>query len=614
MRIAIYAIYDKCGKVDDYITYFVQELRRIADTLIVVSNHALSQSEKDRLSEADQIYEREDRGYDAGAFAYVLKKLNLKKELEKYDEAIFLNDSVFGPFYPLEEMFSVMERKQELDFWGIAKRGVSDFDGGDELYPEHIQLYLYVVREKMLHSQDFMDYWQSISEKITDFRSAIINYEFAFTRHFAELGYKWDVYCHIDDLVTDNPKINLSPYHYCSYELVKEKRCPVLKRKLFTGEAIDGGLTDKSDLRKAVSFIEHYTEYDCDLIWQHILRVYPIGDVIDSMQMYEVLAGKRQGGIKENMAVRIIDNYGSVIQSINQVTDVVVDESAEYTFFVSLKEDNTEPHRLYCAQRDCVVENLFADKAYVSAIVELFEKNPRLGVIIPPINTFGKIKHSIRRQWQNAVFAENIAQKFGLKIPIKQDAPIHIINAFWCRSNILDDALIKELKGDNTGTVMQMIPLFAQQKGYYTKVSVNLEYIAGYLTNLQGLLRDILDISDFVSDQDGNDNMNMEQMQDAIYRQRIAEFIQNKEHVYVYGAGQLACRVVKIMGEIRKPDGIVVSDTNGNAGIVCGCKVMCVDEIVHNDCSFIVAVGKKNNQYIEKKLRDMGQNDYLLLK
>lgn len=49
--------------------------------------------------------------------------------LEQYDEIIFLNDSVFGPFYPFGEMFLKMEERKELDFWGVTKRGISDFDG-----------------------------------------------------------------------------------------------------------------------------------------------------------------------------------------------------------------------------------------------------------------------------------------------------------------------------------------------------------------------------------------------------------------------------------------------------------------------------------------------------
>lgn len=613
MRIAIYAIYDKCGKVDDYIVYFAKKVREIVDTLIVVSNHALPQNEKSKLTMADKIYERDDVGFDAGGLAYALNKLYLQGELEKYNEALFLNDSIFGPFYPLEDMFSVMEKNQELDFWGIAERGLSDFDGGDELYAEHVQLYFYVVREKMLHSQDFIDYWQTISDKITDFRSAIINYEFAFTEHFSKLGYKWDVYCHIDKLVTENPKKNLSPYHYYSYELIKEKKCPVLKRKLFTGEVIDGRFTDKSDLRRAVSYIEQHTEYDCDLMWQHILKVYPIGDIIDSMQMYELMDQKERKNTKEHNHIRIIDNHGNVMQYINLDSDIITDDDAEYTFFVSLEENETEPHRLYCAERDCVVENLFVDKMYVSSILELFKKNPRLGLMVPPLSTFGKIKYSIRKEWQSAALVEKIKQKYDLKVPMKQEAPIHAIHAFWCRSSILDEDILNELKEDKTGTVMQMMPLFVQQKGYYTKALINQEYIASYLVNLQELLRGVCNMSSFIIDQDSSGDMNIEQMQDAIYRQRIAEFIKNKEHVYIYGAGQLACRMIKIMSKIKKPDGIVVSDTNGNTRNICGLGVMCIDEIVHENCSIIVAVGKKNNRVIEGKLRDMKIYDYLLL-
>ncbi len=613
MRLAIYAIYDKGGRIDDYITYFAGKLRSVADDLIVVSNIDLPQSEKEKLSMADRIYEREDIGYDAGAFAYVLDNLSVENELERYDEIIFLNDSIFGPFYPLEEMFSKMDQNQELDFWGITERGEADFDGGDEIYPEHIQLYFYVVRKNMLHSQDFKGYWREIPERITDFRSAIINYEFAFTRYFSDKGYKWDVYCHTDELVTEYPKINLSPYHYCIYKLIKEKGCPVLKRKLFTGDAIDGRFTDKSDLRQAISYIRKHTDYDCDLMWQHILRAYPIGDVIEGAQLYELLEAGHKSDLTECCAVRVIDYHGIIASHIVPIVDVITDDSAKYTFYVSVEANYMEPYRLYCAEVDCVVQNMFADRAYVSSIVELFEQDTRLGVLVPPISTFGKIKRSVMKEWQNADLAEDFIKRYDVRVPMKQEAPIHAIHAFWCRSNILNDKIVDELREDSTGTVMQLMPLLAQQKGYYTKVLINQEYAACQLANLQGLLRDFCGMSYFTSRRDGNSDMDIEQMRDTVYMRRITEFVRNKEYVYIYGAGQLACRMVKIMEEMRKPDGIVVSDTNGNVRNLCGYEVMCIDKIRHTNCSIIVAVGKKNNLIIENKLRQADIHDYLLL-
>ena len=348
-------------------------------------------------------------------------------------------------------------------------------------------------------------------------------------------------------------------------------------------------------------------------MWQHILRIYPIGDVLESMQMYEMFVGKGCSGVKAQKAVKIISNNRDITQYTCSTDNVVIDDNAEFTFFISLKEDIQEPFRLYCAERDCILENLFADKEYVAAIVELFERDSRLGVLIPPVNTFGKIKYSIRKECPDATLAERIIQNFDLKVPMKQEASIHIIHAFWCRSSILSEDLINELKNDNSGTVMQMMPLFAQQRGYYTKILINQEYVAGYLMNMQGLLRDIFNVAGFVSDWNQNGDMNMEQMQNATYRKKITEFINNKEHVYIYGAGQLACRTVKIMCEIRQPDGIIVSDTNGNANSICGCNVMCADEVVYDNCSVIVAVGKKNSRIIEEKIKHLGVQDYLVL-
>lgn len=40
------------------------------------------------------------------------------------------------------------------------------------------------MRKKLAHSGDFLEYWRTVAGKVTDFRSAIINYEFAFTGIF----------------------------------------------------------------------------------------------------------------------------------------------------------------------------------------------------------------------------------------------------------------------------------------------------------------------------------------------------------------------------------------------------------------------------------------------
>ena len=604
-RLAIYATFDKNGIIDDYILYCLNELCNVADDLAVVSNNKLPAPEKCKLTMASWVYERNDSGYDMGGFAHVINSLASQGQLEKYDEIIFMNDSVFGPFYPFSDMFLKMDGMEELDFWGITKRGVSDFDGGDQIYPEHIQLYFYVVKKRMAHSHDFSEYWRKITEKVTDFRSAILNYEFAFTQYFADRGYKWEVYCHTGDLITDNPKFNLSPYHYCSYDLIKEEKCPVLKRKLFTGDFIEGRFCDESDLRKAISYIAENTDYDIDLIWSHVLRIYNVKDIIKSMKMLEVIDVENDS-FENNTCVRIIDNLGTVIKD-----DFVNPDKGEYTVFISLERNAKTPATVFWAERDCIIENLLCSRTYIEKVGELFKMYPRLGVVVPPVQTFGKISDSLGEKWKNEKIAIEIAGKYGLSVPIGQEAPIHKINAFGCRSSLLQNDLLNDLKSDRTGTIMQMLPLFAQQKGYYTEIVINKNYAARLLMNMWQITQDIWEL--YGGDAKAGMNLDMEEIHDSMYFQKIKDFVKGKNKLYIYGAGQLACRVIKMIENFRKPDGIVVSDKNGNADNVCGYPVCEIGEINARDGSFIVAVGKKNNSAVGKILEAAGVGDCLLL-
>ncbi|MCI8454956.1 MAG: hypothetical protein HFE84_10140 [Lachnospiraceae bacterium] len=606
-NLAIYATYDKNGKIDDYILYCLHELRKVADDIAVVSNAKLPRKEKDKLSMVRYLYEREDTGYDAGGFAYALDRLRGEGRLETYDAVLFMNDSVFGPFYPFQEMFETMEKREDLDFWGITKRGVSDFDGGDAVYPEHIQLYFYVVRKRMLQSADFTEYWTTLPQKLTDFRSAILKYEFLFTKYFADRGFRWDVYCKTDGYVTENPHLNISPYHYCSYELVKEARCPLLKRRLFTGDFVEGRFSDRSDLRKAVSYLADNTAYDMDLIWSHILRTYPLGAVMESMQMYELLDTPAGASLPQRLPVRVIDLFGNVLQNAGLAVNGFF--PAEYTLFIAIEENGTIPRALLDAQKHCILQNLVNDEAYLLGVCELFAGNPRLGMLIPPANVFGKLSGSLEKRWKREDLAVKIRDAYHLTVPFGTCAPTHDFYAFWCRSSVLDAPLLEALKADRTGTMMQMMPLFAQQKGYYTEVLVGRAYVVGLLANMQRTMYEFFHMQGYALAEDKD----IEELKEEAYKRQIAGFIGKKDKVYVYGAGQLACRVIRILEGMRKPSGIVVSDKNGNAETICGYPVKGIEEANLQGCILILAVGEKNNTAVEERLKKLGITDYLTL-
>ncbi len=421
------------------------------------------------------------------------------------------------------------------------------------------------------------------------------------------MGYLWDVYCRAEVFETDDPKKNFSPYHYHSYGLIKNEKCPLLKRKLFTGDFIDGRICDKSDLKKAVAFVAERLDYDVSLIWTHILRVYRLEDIMESMQMVELFDEGNREAVWDSSCVRVIGGCE---------TNPPISGKEEYIVYISEEKDEYKPYPLADAERNCAMENLLLSNAYMAEIASFFAENPLLGVLVPPAMTFGKVSKSINHRWQNREKAEDIIKKYNISAPRGKGAPIHAIHAFWCRSGILGKELLDDLQNDRTGTVMQVLPLFAQQKGFYTEIAVNRNYVARLLMNMQHMTSELLGVclcGTGCQDMDKDGDMDMEKIHDMLYRKMIAEYVSGKKVIYIYGAGQLACRIIRIMDAFRKPDGIIVSDKAGNSRTICGYFVMGIEDVDICGISFIVAVGKKNNSTVAAKLEALGIKDYLLL-
>jgi len=601
-RLAIYVTYNSQGVVDEYITYMIDSLKSVATDVFIVSNNYYLPEEKEKLALAARIYERENEEFDVGAFAYVINELIESKEIMNYDELIMINDSIFGPFFELTEMFEEMDaRNAELDFWGITRRGKSNFDGGDSIYPEHVQTYFYVCKKRLLRSNDFMEYWGQITKKITGFRSAILNYEFAFTKHFEDLGYKWDTYCDCCEFITNNPQNNLSPYHYGMFELIKNQRCPFLKRKLFTGDFVEKQYTDSLDLKRAVDYIDKYTNYDVDLIWKHIIKGYRLSDIMEAMHLIEVI-------VSENSVISN-DKLDIYNDSDFELNDLTADSTSDLLLYISIPA-SIEPYPLRKAYFNNIRENLLDSRYYLNEILELFRNEKFLGVVVPPVNTYGEVSKTIEKKWIDEDVFKEIMQKYNMMVPVsKEYAPIHEIKAFICRKEILPEGLLDDIKNDMTGTIMQMIPVFAQQAGFLTKILVNKNYVPALVDNILYLTSDLWRTKRISLEK----NMTFKEMEDEVYKNQVRDFLHKVKTAYVYGAGQLAYRILDCVEDVENIAGVVVSDLNGNPEYVHGYKVRQIDEVTELSPNYIVAVGRKNNNVVLKNLKEKGMQNYLLI-
>ncbi len=194
-RAAIFAHYDENNIIRDYCIYYLRALKSVCDKVIFVSCRELSDTEKQKLNSiADYVISEFHKEYDFGSYKRGFKYLLENKILDDTDELIFVNDSCYGPFYPLENIFTAME-KENIDFWGMTKNNFGYKKYIFEIFAKrpHIQSYFLVFNKNVFTSKVFKEFMLSVCEQ-TEKRQVIINYEIGLSEKLVSAGFKYDVW------------------------------------------------------------------------------------------------------------------------------------------------------------------------------------------------------------------------------------------------------------------------------------------------------------------------------------------------------------------------------------------------------------------------------------
>lgn len=276
-RIGIYLIYDQHGVVDDYCIYYLKELKKILDYLLVVSNGPLNDTGVEKINQvADELFIRENYGYDAWAYKESLEHIGWEK-IGEYDELVITNYTVYGPFYPFQEAFDDMEHLA-VDFWGMflrrEDRTLRGYGGRIAPYgyiPEFVVSNFCVIRSRLLHSEIFQTYWEEIPP-INDYIDACNLNEPVFTKKMFDAGYRYATY---DTVKGRNLHYDFAPLppNMKAYDFVKKYRVPIVRRKAFYApyQETDYFGTGKN-ASNLLRFIQEYTDYDINLIYDNLLR------------------------------------------------------------------------------------------------------------------------------------------------------------------------------------------------------------------------------------------------------------------------------------------------------------------------------------------------------
>lgn len=640
-------------------SYLYQMLTRMADTVYVVCQQA------EAVGKALQV----DRGR--------LLECMPKDRLQAYQQAynyfklyagqaktlLFCDNSFFGPFYPLNQYAEEAE-KRKLDYWAVNR------------YFEWMD-YKYIVRPSRIDTSFICFTARMTGDKAIDFLRDEGFFDGDLEKDEEKLSGKLDE-CHAvgstvtdySGLESDNPLNHMDWLAELPFSMMKDCNCPVLMKSCFRPNLLR--YTNENEIMKSLKFIEEKTDYDINIIWDYLLGNYNIADVMDILRIRMVVPERESDRkiyqekkcaiimhITYSQAVNRCMEYISHIpkdihlyivskgECLEVLRKRLKDIKREKIMLLQAEEKGRDVSSLLVACKKYLLEydyvcflhdnktrnnlgpavigasymwerwdSMVKSESYINNVLEEFENNPRLGLVLAPLCYYGGTFNLFSWTWGGRFQAVcNLAERIGLNVDIAPEKyNCSIGTTFWCRAEAfrklfasdisIDDFPPEPMPVDGTisHAVEQILPYVAQDAGYYTVIAESAEHAERYISDLTFIIRNMMNQADiprspyfdtYVS------NLNMRELEN---------FIAANKRLYIYGNGFLARQTGKLLEKHgAKCEAYIVSDGEDRKQRE-GEKVICFSELEKDDkdAGVIVALGGYYQREVVPNLRSHG--------
>ncbi len=424
-RLVIYFHYDAQGSLDEPCRFAIRALCAEAD-LVLVTNGTLSEESRAWVvRESIRWIERPNTGFDVGAYREALLTLG-RETVTGYEELILMNYTLAGPVCSLRPMLDAMQQRPQLDFWGLTRHYAMRSRRFGGQVPEHLQSHFLAVRQKMLRSDAFWDYWQTMVLP-RSYEESVIRHETRFTKYFSDLGYTWDSYVDTEDLKS----VFVNPIMACPRELLENRACPFFKRRsFFTPYEDELRRTDGNAAGDLYEYLTEKTEYPFDMLLRSLLRTQPLSALAKNLHWHYIV------GLGEN--------------------GKSVDWGAQGLLLV----------RLNVPERDSVTDwylrqSVQKAEEQIEQAVALFAENPLLGVLSPALPLWPKALQGVQQEWRaiRPELSERVA------VPLNE-APPPAPYAGWAL--VRAAAFPQGVPSNQSDQDAWLLPLLAQKNGYYS--------------------------------------------------------------------------------------------------------------------------------------------------
>lgn len=496
-RIAFMLLYDGKGIVDEYIEYMLEHLSRHVDTIIAVSNGPVNEDGAARVKKyAKHLWLHENIGFDVWAYKDALDRYGWSR-LANFDEVILLNYTFFGPIGGFEELFNKMDAS-DVDFWGITEHAEYSPNPltGYGTMPAHIQSHWIAVRKSLHQHEEFRRYWETMP-MISSYNDSILYHESRFTKHFADLGFRYEVAFPARDYPSPHPIFD-------NAELMVERGCPILKRRTFFHDPF---YLDRHGILGG-RLIELAAErgYPVELMWRNLVRTtpprilqtntggmrlfdpqypavspQPAPRVLAIAHIYypdlaeEILAAfktipgspkllattadeqsraailevaKRMGILDLEVRIAASNRGRDVSAFLIDCADHLADTQYEYVVKLHSKKSTQDDYMVARYFKDHLIHNLLPSAGYANQLFTMLEEDPSIGIVFPPIISTGypTLGHGWFTNRQGVV---DLLERMGLSAPVDADTPLSPLGSmFICRREVLDPLLQLNLQVD----------------------------------------------------------------------------------------------------------------------------------------------------------------------
>lgn len=447
-RLIIYFHYDPRGQADSACRFAVQALCAQAKTILFVENGRL---DKDSLAWAQgmglRVLERENKGYDVGAYRDALLSLG-REALDLYEEIVLMNYTLAGPVCPLGDMFSAMQKRRELDFWGLSRHYAMRsrrFGGIRGVVPEHIQSHFIAVRPRMYEA--FWRYWMAMPA-VNSYEQSIARHEVRFTSYFSDKGFRWDTFVPGQDW----RGVFVNPIMACPRDLIRRYGCPFFKRRsFFTPFADELRRTDGLAAVQLYEYLNQETDYPVDQLIASLLPVQPLGEMARNLHWRYLLPGPNEG------------REPCCLAASELVSGAALEAGQVYTL-----EPTPGPLSGTVGYYAGASAWTGSEQARAAA---LFAAHPLLGVLVPDMPLYGPVEQALAQRWRrDYAYVRQKALDLGVDVPIDPSSPppLPLTGNILVRGEAFPDGL-PPLR---CAADWWLIPLCAQQNGYATAAVV----------------------------------------------------------------------------------------------------------------------------------------------